>query len=188
MKRREFITLLGGAAAAWPLAARAQQAAQIPQVGWIWPGAAAGNPSELAGFKQGLHELGYVEGRNIAVEYRFGENRAERLPEFAADLARLNASVIVAIGIPAIHAVQRAAPGIPIVLLTADPIAAGFVTNLSRPGGNITGVSLIRLCGRSRIWWLRLGPKWRCKRSLVQAAAFQSFSLPSTMIRSRAGM
>ena len=145
--RRRFLATLGGAAA-WPLAARAQQPAQIPQVGWIWPGAAAGNPSELAGFKQGLHELGYVEGRNIGVEYRFGENRAERLPEFAADLARLNASIIVAVGIPAIHAVQRAAPGIPIVLLTADPIAAGFVTNLSRPGGNITGVSMIRLGGK----------------------------------------
>ena len=147
MKRREFITLLGGAAAAWPLTARAQQPAQIPHVGWIWPGAAAGNPTELAGFKQGLRQLDYVEGRNIAVEYRFGENVAERLPELAADLARLNVSVILAMGNIAVRA-ARAAPGTPIVALVADPIGEGFVTNLSRPGGNITGVSLMRLGGK----------------------------------------
>jgi putative tryptophan/tyrosine transport system substrate-binding protein len=147
LKRRRFITLLGGAAA-WPLAARAQQSGGMPHVGWIWPGAAAGNPTELAGFKQGLRELGYVEGRNIAVEYRFGENIAERLPELAADLARLNVSVIVAMGNIAVRAVQRAAPDTPIVALVADPIGEGFVTNLSRPGGNITGVSLMRLGGK----------------------------------------
>jgi putative tryptophan/tyrosine transport system substrate-binding protein len=95
MRRREFIAGLSGAAAVWSLAARTQQPAQIPQVGWIWPGAAA---TEVVGFKQGLRELGYVEGRNIVVEYRFGENSPERLPELAADLARLNASVIVAMG------------------------------------------------------------------------------------------
>ena len=148
MKRREFITLIGGASVAWPLAARAQQPTQIPQVGWIWPGAAAGNPTELGGFKQGLRELGYVEGRNIVVEYRFGENRAERLPELAADLARLNVSVIAAVGNIAIRAVQRAAPDTPIVFLSADPIGSAFVTNLSRPGGNITGVSVMRLGGK----------------------------------------
>src|SRR5271165_1178167 len=101
MKRRAFIAALGGAAA-WPLVARAtkaQDASQMPRVGWIWPGAAAGNPSELTGFKQGLRELGYVEGKNIIVEYRFGENSAERLPELVADLARRNASIIVALGI-----------------------------------------------------------------------------------------
>ena len=147
MKRRQFITLIGGAAA-WPLAARAQQPTQIPQVGWIWPGAAAGNPTELGGFKQGLRELGYVEGRNIVVEYRFGENRAERLPELAADLARLNVSVFAAVGNIAIRAVQRAAPDTAIVFLSADPIGSAFVTNLSRPGGNITGVSVMRLGGK----------------------------------------
>ena len=82
MKRREFITLLGGAVAAWPLAARAQQQpTHVPQVGWIFPGASAGHPTELAGFKEGLRELGYVEGRNIVVEYRFGEGSVERLPD-----------------------------------------------------------------------------------------------------------
>src|SRR6202048_4548625 len=84
MRRREFIAGLSGAAAVWPLAARAQQPAQIPHVGCIFPGASAGNPTELAGFKEGLRELGYVEGRNIVVEYRFGENNAGPLPEFAA--------------------------------------------------------------------------------------------------------
>jgi ABC-type uncharacterized transport system substrate-binding protein len=148
MKRREFIMLLGGAAAAWPLAARAQQPAQIPQVGWIWPGAAAGDPAELVGFKHGLRELGYVEGRNIVVEYRFGENRADRLPELAADLVRLNVNVIAAIGTVTIRAVQRAAPDTPIVFLSADPIGSALVTNLSRPGGNVTGVSVMRLGGK----------------------------------------
>ena len=117
----------------------------MPRVGWIWPGASAGNPAELAGFKQGLRELGYAEGKNIIVEYRFGEHSEDRLPEFAADLARLNVSVIVAGGILATRAVQRAAPDTPIVSVGADPLSSGIVTNLRRPGGNVTGVSFVRL-------------------------------------------
>jgi putative tryptophan/tyrosine transport system substrate-binding protein len=147
IKRRTFIATLGSAAA-WPVATRAQQPTQIPQVGWIWPGAEAGNPTEVAGFKEGLRELGYVEGKNIIVEYRFGENSVRRLPEFAAEFARLNVSVIVAMGDLAFRAVRRAAPDTPIVFLTADPIGAGVVTNLSRPGGNVTGVSVMRLAGK----------------------------------------
>ena len=131
------------------LAAPHQALAQnAPRVGWIWPGASAGNPTELVGFKEGLRELGYVEGRDIVVEYRFGENSAERLPEFATELARLNVRVVVAVGELAIRAAQRAAPDTPIVFLTADPIGAGLVTNLSRPGGNITGVSTMRAAGK----------------------------------------
>jgi len=149
LRRREFITLLGGAAAAWPLAARAQQQpTQIPKVGWIFPGASAGPPTELAGFKEGLRELGYVEGKNIVVEYRFGENSVERLPEFATKLAQLNVSVIVALGTFAFRVARHAAPEMPIVVLSADPIGAGIVTNLSRPGGNVTGVSVMRLSGK----------------------------------------
>jgi putative tryptophan/tyrosine transport system substrate-binding protein len=149
MKRREFITLLGGATAVWPLAARAaQDAGQTPRVGWIWPGASAGNPTELAGFKEGLRELGYVEGRNIIVEYRFGENSVERLPELATDLVRRNVNVIVSFGNIASRGARRAAPDMPIVFLSADPIGEGFVTNLSRPGGNMTGVSVMRLGGK----------------------------------------
>ena len=148
MKRREFITLVGGAAA-WPLAARtAQDAGQTPRVGWIFPGTSAGNPTELAGFKEGLRELGYVEGRNIVVEYRFGENSVERLPELATDLVRRNVNVIVSFGNIASRGARRAAPDMPIVFLSADPIGEGFVTNLSRPGGNMMGVSVMRLGGK----------------------------------------
>jgi len=147
-RRREFISLFGGAAA-WPLAARAQQQpTHVPKVGWIFPGASAGHPTELAGFKEGLRELGYVEGRNIVVEYRFGEGSVERLPEFATELAQINVSVIVAIGTSAVRAARHVAPEIPIVFLSADPIGAGIVTNLSRPGGNVSGVSVMRLSGK----------------------------------------
>ena len=124
------------------------QAQNTPQVGWIWPGAAAANLTEVAGFKQGLRELGYVEGRNIVVEYRFGQNNAELLPELAAELARLNVSVVAAFGGITVRAVQRAAPHTPIVFFAGDPIGDALVTNLRRPGGNITGVSLLRLGGK----------------------------------------
>ena len=124
------------------------QAQTVPHIGWMFPGSSAGNPTELAGFKEGLRELGYVEGRNVVVEYRFGEHSVEWLPEFATELARLNASVIVAIGDLAVRAARRAAPDTPIVFLIADPIGAGLVTNLSRPGGNITGVVPMRLAGK----------------------------------------
>ena len=111
--RREFITLVGGAAA-WPLAARAQQdresAGQMPRVGWLWSGRSAGSPSELAGFQQGLRELGYVEGKNIVVEYRFGENSTERLYDLASDLAGLKLNLILALGTPSAKAAQQAAP------------------------------------------------------------------------------
>jgi putative tryptophan/tyrosine transport system substrate-binding protein len=148
MRRRTFIAALA-LVAVWPLVAPHQtQAQNVPRVGWMFPGASAGNPTELAGFKEGLRELGYVGGKNIIVEYRFGENSNRRLPEFAAEFARLNVSVIVALGFDAVRAVRRAAPDTPIVFLTADPIGAGLVTNLSRPGGNITGVSVMRVAGK----------------------------------------
>src|SRR5512139_438541 len=152
MRRRDFISFVG-AAATWPFAARAQQplAAEVqnaPRVGWIFPGASAGNPTEVAGFKEGLRELGYIEGRNIVVEYRFGERRVERLAEFATELARLNVNVIVALGETATRAARRGAPDTPIVFLTADPVGNGLVSNLSRPGGNMTGVSVMRGAGK----------------------------------------
>jgi putative tryptophan/tyrosine transport system substrate-binding protein len=147
MRRREFIAILIPAALSCVVALAAPhqtQAQNTPRVGWMFPGASAGNPTELAGFKEGLRELGYVEGRDVVVEYRFGENSVERLPEFATEFARLNVSVIVAIGELAIRAARRAAPAMPIVFLTGDPVATGIVSNLSRPGGNITGVSTMR--------------------------------------------
>jgi putative ABC transport system substrate-binding protein len=148
MRRREFIAFLGGAAA-WPLAAVPEARAQnTPRVGWMFPGISAGNPTELAGFREGLRELGYVEGKNIVVEYRFGENNVGRLPEFAAEFAQLHVNVIFAIGELAIRAARRAAPDTPIVFLSGDPIGSGIVTNLSRPGGNITGVSTMRLSAK----------------------------------------
>jgi putative ABC transport system substrate-binding protein len=154
MRRREFNTLLGGAAVvalSTPIALVTSHhalAQNTPRVGWMWPGASAGNPTELAGFKEGLRELGYVEGSNIVVEYRFGENSAERMSEFATEFARLNVSVVVALGGVAINAARRATPDTPIVFLISDPVGAGVVTNLSRPGGNITGVSSMRLGGK----------------------------------------
>jgi putative ABC transport system substrate-binding protein len=145
MRRRDFIKVIVGSVVAWPLVAQSQNA---PRIGWIFPGASAGNPTELAGFKEGLRELGYVEGRNIVVEYRFGENSAERLQQFATELARLNLSVIVAVGELATRAVRRGAPDTPIVFLSADPVGNGLVSNLSRPGGNMTGVSVMREAGK----------------------------------------
>src|SRR5262249_42313112 len=130
LRRREFITLVGGAVA-WPLGARAQQAVatdvqNAPRIGWVFPGASADNPTELGGFKEGLRELGYVEGRNVVVEYRFGENSVERLSEFASELAGLNVRIIVALGELATRAARREAPDKPIVFLTADPVGNGL--------------------------------------------------------------
>jgi putative ABC transport system substrate-binding protein len=104
MRRRDFIKGIVGSVVAWPLAAQSQNA---PRIGWMFPGASAGNPTELAGFKEGLRELGYVEGRNIVVEYRFGENSAQRLSEFATELAQLNVNVIVTLGELATRAAGR---------------------------------------------------------------------------------
>jgi putative ABC transport system substrate-binding protein len=146
MKRREFISFFGGTAAAglsaWFAVVRRARAENRSRVGFIFSGSSAGD--EVIGFKQGLRELGYVEGQNIDVEYRFAENNAERLPEFAADLARLNPSVIVAIGTLSTRAARHAAPDTPVVFLLADAIGTGIVTNLRKPGGNITGASIYR--------------------------------------------
>ena len=151
MKRRAFITLLGGAAAAWPLTARPQQtgdresAGQMPHVGWLWPGRSAGRSGEFSGFQQGLRELGYVEGKNIIVEYRFGESSMERLRDLAAELAGLKLNLILAVGTSPAKAVQQAAPTSPIIFMSGDAIGTGLVTSLSRPSGNLTGVSLMTL-------------------------------------------
>jgi putative ABC transport system substrate-binding protein len=146
MKRREFITLLGGAAAAWPLMARAQQpVSTVRRIGFLLPGTARTMAvrGQLEAFRQGLREYGWVEGQNIVMEYRFAEGKEDALPAIAAELVRLRLDVIVAEGTAAIQAAKTATQTIPIVMATsADPVGTGFVASLNRPGGNITGLSL----------------------------------------------
>ena len=143
MRRREFITLLSGAGAAWPFAARAQQTGKTHTIGLLSP--ASRSPSVLpALFDAPLAELGWIEGKNLVVERRYAENRPERLPELAAELVRLNVDVIVAIGTLEPLAAKQATSTIPIVMTASgDPLGSGLVASLARPGGNVTGVSLM---------------------------------------------
>jgi putative tryptophan/tyrosine transport system substrate-binding protein len=144
IKRREFITLLGGAAAAWPLAARAQQAGKIYTIGLFTAGSLEELTMVTAVFPDALRELGWIEGKNVAFERRYADNCLERLPELAAELVRLDVDVIVAIGTLAPLAAKQATTKIPIVMAAAgDPVASGLVPSLARPGGNVTGMSLM---------------------------------------------
>jgi putative ABC transport system substrate-binding protein len=143
MNRRDFITLFGGMAATGPLAAQAQQPA-VPVIGLLDTGTADGRLASHAALRDGLRDAGYVEGRNLTIEYRFAENHYERLPALAADLVRRRVAVILAGGGGGVGplAAKAATTTIPIVFTSgADPVQAGLVSNLNRPGGNITGVS-----------------------------------------------
>src|SRR5215469_329198 len=142
MKRRDFITLLGGAAAAWPLAAHAQQAGKLPTIGLWRPTTPSVGSQRAAAFVQRLRELGWIEGRTVAIEYRWAEGRDERAAEIAAEFVRLKVDVIVTQGTSSVIAAKQATSVIPIVFAAvADPVDSGLVASLSRPGGNVTGLS-----------------------------------------------
>ena len=147
MRRRDFVTLVSGAAVAWPLAARSQRSRRLPTIGVLWH---ASNEQEeapyLGAFRQGLNDLGYVESKNVILENRFAAERYERFNELAAELVHLNVDVLVAVTRPAALAAQRATTTTPVVfILVPDPVASKLVESLARPGRNITGVSQIAL-------------------------------------------
>src|SRR5215469_556099 len=142
LKRRAFITLLGGAAA-WPLAARAQEAGSTARIGLLWPGDAPPVSPRMESFRQGLRALGFVDGQNIAIELRYAQRGPQQLPELAADLVRLKVDVIFASGDFAPKVAQQATETIPIVAISDDILGAGIVASLSRPGGNTTGLTIL---------------------------------------------
>jgi putative ABC transport system substrate-binding protein len=144
VRRREFITLLGGVAAAWPLTARAQQQGEsVPKIGVLWPGAAPPGSPRMESFRQALRQFGYVEGRNVAIELRYADGGLRQLPELAAELVRLKVNVITAFGDLAPKIAQQATGTIPIVAISDDIVGAGLVASLSRPNGNITGFTIL---------------------------------------------
>ena len=142
MRRREFITLLGGAAAAWPFAARAQQPAKLPTIGFLGASTSSAWSDWTAAFVQQLRELGWIEGRTVAIEYRWAEGRNERFAEIVAEFVRLKVDIIVTQGTAPVIAAKQATSVIPIVFASAgDPVGNNLVASLARPGGNVTGLS-----------------------------------------------
>src|SRR5262245_45681099 len=142
LKRREFISLLGGASVAWPLAARAQQPA-MPVIGFLASQLPDAMTDRLRGFRQGLKDTGYVEGENVAIVYRFAENQDDRLPALAAELVSRHVAVIATAGLPPTLAAKAATTRFPLSFSSGDdPVRPGIVTSFSRPGGNMTGINI----------------------------------------------
>src|SRR3954469_5657170 len=183
MRRREVITLIGGAAA-WPLTARAQQPA-MPVIGYLDPGTPEASASFVAALRKGLSEAGYVEGRNVAIEYRWAHNEPDRLRDLAIDLVRREVAVI-AIGdnTPAALAAKAATTSIPIVFITGiDPVQSGLVPSLNRPGGNVTGISHMNAgLAAKRLGLLReLLPQASRITALVTGSTIQSGTIASDL-------
>ena len=143
MRRREFMALLGGAAVAGPLAARAQETGKLPRIGFLGNSTATLEANLVGPFREGLRDLGYVEERNLSIEYRWAEGKYERFPALIAELIALKVDVIVTAGTAASLAVKKATTSIPLVTIVGDPVAVGLIASLARPGGNITGLSTI---------------------------------------------
>src|SRR5215467_4377884 len=142
IRRREFITLLGSAAAAWPLAARAQEISKPARLGYIWIGPKDSEHSTRDGLRQGLRDLGYMEGRDYVLEERYAESQPDRLPGIIAELLQLKVALFLSSGVQVTGALVAATSTVPIIATTPDLLASGFVTSLARPGGNVTGMSL----------------------------------------------
>src|SRR5262245_12102309 len=143
VRRREFIALVGATAVAWPLAAHAQSPRKMARIGWLGAGSRTASRHLVEAFLQGLRELGYVEGQTFAMEYRWAEGRQERLPELAVELVRLELDVLVALSTPVALAAKNATQTIPIVMMAIDAVGLGLIDSLSRPGGNVTGLSYL---------------------------------------------
>jgi hypothetical protein len=152
MKRREFITVVGGVAVTWPLVARAQQRERPAHLGYVWIGAKNSERSTLVGMRKGLQQLGYAEGRDFVIEERYAELEPDRLPDILAELVRSKVDLILSPGNAVTRAAMQATSSIPIIATTPDLLASGFVSSLARPGGNVTGISLTAGAELSEKW------------------------------------
>jgi putative tryptophan/tyrosine transport system substrate-binding protein len=147
MRRRQFASLGVAVATLVATGSRAQQSTNLPRIGWLWQGKPTGNPHEVTGFRQGLKDFGYVEGQSVVVDYRFAEGQSDRIAALATELIQLRPDVLVGVGSPVIRAIKDMAGNTPIVSLSGNPVGSGFVTSLARPGGHITGISMMQGIG-----------------------------------------